>query len=194
MSNEEKHDPDTIPSSVLSRRTVIVGAGALSAATLIGGLGESIAKQPASNTSVGAEAANEFAFNVRTQLGASPVSKKERINMQYLVQMKLVAYGRPTTAEEGLTFIEQVIFPTLEMCKKMQEEKKILAGGPISGSIGVAMIVEAGSALELDELIEGLPVWPRTETSVTPLTTFEGRISAIRPRLDHLRDILQKKP
>ncbi len=114
--------------------------------------------------------------------------------MQYLVQMTLVAYGRPTTAEEGLTFIEQVIFPTVEMCKKMQEEKKILAGGPISGSIGVAMIVEAGSALELDELIESLPVWPRTETSVTPLTTFEGRISAIRPRLDHLREILQKKP
>lgn len=193
MSNEEKHEPDTIPSSMLSRRTVIVGAGVLSAATLIGGLGESIAKQPASDSSAGAEAA-EFAFNIQNQLGASPVSKRERKNMQYLVQMKLVAYGRPITAEEGLTFIEQVIFPTLEMCKKLQEEKKILAGGPISGSIGVAMIVEAGSALELDELIESLPVWPRTETSVTPLTTFEGRISAIRPRLDHLREILQKKP
>jgi hypothetical protein len=194
MSNEEKHDPDAIPWSALSRRTLIVRAGALSAATLIGGLAESIAKQPAPNTSAEAEAADEFAFNIRNQPGASPVSKKERKNMQYLVQMKLVAYGRPTTAEEGLTFIEQVIFPTLEMCKKMQEAKKILAGGPISGSIGVAMIVEAGSALELDELIESLPVWPRTETSVTPLTTFEGRISAIRPRLDHLREILQKKP
>lgn len=28
---------------------------------------------------------------------------------------------------------------------------KILAGGPMSGTIGLAMIVEAGSALELDE-------------------------------------------
>jgi hypothetical protein len=112
--------------------------------------------------------------------------------MQYLVQMKLVA-GRPNTAEEGMTFIEQVIFPSLEMCKKMQEEKKILAGGPISGTIGLAMIVEAGSALELDELVESLPVWPRTETSITPLTTFEGRIQAIRPRLDHLRENLQKR-
>jgi len=194
MSNEEKHDPDTIPSSVLSRRTVMVGAGALGAPTLIGALGESIAKQPASDTSAGAEEANEFAFTIRNQLGASPVSRRERKNMQYLVQMKLVAYGRPTTTEEGLTFIEQVIFPTLETCKKMQEEKKILTGGPISGSIGVAMIVEAGSAPELDELIESLPVWPRTETSITPLTTFEGRIGAIRPRLDHLRETLPKKP
>ena len=107
--------------------------------------------------------------------------------MQYLVQMKLAAHGRPTTAEEEVSFIEQVIFPSVEMCKRMQEEKKVLAGGPISATIGIAMIVEAGSALELDELIENLPIWPLTETSVTPLTTFEDRIRSISPRLDHLK-------
>jgi hypothetical protein len=107
--------------------------------------------------------------------------------------MKIVS-GRPTTAEEGLTFIEQVVFPSLELCKRMQEEKKILAGGPISGTIGLAMIVEAGSALELDELVEQLPIWPRTETSITPLTTFDDRVKAIRPRLDHLREYLQQQP
>lgn len=107
--------------------------------------------------------------------------------MQYLVQMKLVAHARPATPEEEIIFIEQVIFPSVEMFKKMQEEKKILAGGPISGTIGIAMIVEAGSTLELDELIENLPIWPLTETSVTPLTTFEDRIRAIRPRLDRLK-------
>lgn len=111
--------------------------------------------------------------------------------MQYLVQAKLVA-GRPTTPEEGVTFIEQVIFPSLEMCKKMQEDKRILAGGPISGTIGIAMIVEAGSALELDEIMESLPIWPRTETSITPLTTFEDRMKAIRPRLEHLKTSLRK--
>lgn len=111
--------------------------------------------------------------------------------MRYLVQGKLVA-GRPTTAEEGVAFIEQVIFPTLEMCKKLQDEKKILAGGPISGAIGIAMIVEVGSALELDELIEGLPIWTRTEVTVTPLTTFEDRIKAIRPRLDYLKGLPHK--
>ena len=107
--------------------------------------------------------------------------------MQYLVQMKLVAHGRPTTAEEEISFIEQIIFPTVEMCRKMRDEKKVLAGGPISGTIGITMIVEAGSALELDELIEHLPIWPLTETSVTPLTTFEDRIKTIRPRLDRLK-------
>lgn len=50
--------------------------------------------------------------------------------MQYLVQMNIVPQGGPTTREEGQQFITQQIFPTLERCKKLQEEKKILAGGP----------------------------------------------------------------
>lgn len=49
--------------------------------------------------------------------------------MQYLVQMKLATSGRPTSVQEGANFIEESIFPTLELCKKLQEEKKILAGG-----------------------------------------------------------------
>ncbi len=113
--------------------------------------------------------------------------------MQYLVQMKLATYGRPTTPQEGATFIRDYIFPSLEMCKKMQEEKKILAGGPMSGTIGIAMIVEAESAQELDELIENLPIWPRMETTVTPLTTFDGRMVAIRPRLERPKERSQNE-
>lgn len=101
--------------------------------------------------------------------------------------MKLVSQARPTSPEAGVVFIENFIFPSLEMCRKLQEEKKILAGGPISGTIGIAMIVEAASALELDGLIENLPVWPLMETSVTPLNTFEYRIRAIGPRLERDR-------
>lgn len=107
--------------------------------------------------------------------------------MQYLVQMKLVAQGRPTTTEEGAVFIEQYIFPTLDLCTKLQDTKKILAGGPMSGAIGLVLIVNAESARELDDLITSLPVWPRMETDVTPLTTFEGRAQTLRPRLERLR-------
>jgi muconolactone delta-isomerase len=113
--------------------------------------------------------------------------------MQYLVQMKLAAHQRATTAQEGAAFIEQYIFPSLEMCKKMKAEKKILAGGPMSGSIAIVLIVEAGSALELDQLIENLPVWPLMETSVTPLTTFDGRMAALRPRLELLKSSIQEE-
>lgn len=107
--------------------------------------------------------------------------------MQYLVQMKLVAQGRPTTTEEGTAFVEQYIFPTLELCKKLQEEKKILAGGPMSGAIGLVLIINAESARELDDLITSLPVWPRMETEVTPLTTFDARKQSLLPRLEKLK-------
>ncbi len=107
--------------------------------------------------------------------------------MQYLVQMKLVPQARPVTSEEGRAFIEQYIFPTLERCKQLQDDKKILAGGPMSGAIGLVLIVNADSARELDDLITSLPVWSRMESEVTPLTTFEGRAESLRPRLEQLK-------
>jgi muconolactone delta-isomerase len=118
--------------------------------------------------------------------------RKGERQMQYLVQMKLVPQGRPTTTEEGTAFIEQFIFPTLELCKKLQDEKKILAGGPMSGAIGLALIVNADSARELDDLVTSLPVWSRMETDLTPLTTFEGRAETLRPRLERLKAQTQR--
>lgn len=103
--------------------------------------------------------------------------------MQYLVQMKLVPQGRPMNQEDGLAFFHEFIRPTLELGKKLLEEKTILAGGPISGAIGLAIIVQAESARELDDLITSLPVWPRMEVEVTPLTTFDDRALSIHRRL-----------
>ena len=73
--------------------------------------------------------------------------------MQYLVQMKIVPEGRPKSVEEGEIFFKEFIRPTLELCKKLANEEKILAGGPISGTIGLALVVKADSAKELDDLV-----------------------------------------
>jgi len=112
--------------------------------------------------------------------------------MQYLVQMKLASNSRPNSPQEETTFIQVYIFPSLEMLKKLQEEKKILAGGPMSGTIGIALILQADSAQEIDELVESLPVWPLMETAVTPLTTFDGRIATLRPKLERLKANLKQ--
>src|SRR5215471_9954511 len=112
--------------------------------------------------------------------------------MQFLVDMKLAAYGRPTGGpQDGITFIEQFILPSLELCQKLEVEKKILAGGPANGAIRLVMIVSAESAQELDELIGSLPIWPRMETTVAPLTSFSGRMAALRPMLEGLKAKLQ---
>ena len=104
--------------------------------------------------------------------------------MQYLVEMRLIAEARPATQAEGVAFFTEFIRPTLDLCKKLQDQHKILAGGPTSGAIGLALIVKADSARELDDLITGLPVWPRMETEVTPLTTFEDRALSIQSKLE----------
>src|SRR5262249_40072281 len=104
--------------------------------------------------------------------------------MQYLVQMKLADSVRPRSPEEAIGFIEQYVFPTLEVCDKLLEEKKIVAGGPVGGAIALALVVRAESIQELDELLESLPIWPLMQTTVIPLTSFEGRRVAGRRRLE----------
>jgi muconolactone delta-isomerase len=105
--------------------------------------------------------------------------------MDCLVQPKLG--GRPANPLEGIVFIEQSILPTLELCKKLEAEKQMVAGGRSSGSIALSLIVGAESVQEPDALIASLPVWPLMETTVTPLTTFNGRARAVRARLEQLK-------
>jgi muconolactone delta-isomerase len=109
--------------------------------------------------------------------------------MDYLVQMTLADSSRPasTTLQQGITFIEQFILPTLELCSRLAKENTILAGGPVSGNIALALIVRAESVEKLDQLIGSLPVWPFMNTTVTPLTTFENRAANLKPRLESLK-------
>lgn len=107
--------------------------------------------------------------------------------MNYLVEMKLVESGRPVSAQDGIVFIEQLILPTLALCKKLEGEKKIVAGGPLSGAVALTLIVRADSAQELDDILTSLPVWPRMETTLTPMTSFEGRTQAVRTRLEQIK-------
>ncbi len=44
--------------------------------------------------------------------------------MQYLVQMKLVPQGRPTTPEEGTAFIEQYIFRHWSSAKNCKTKRR----------------------------------------------------------------------
>lgn len=107
--------------------------------------------------------------------------------MQFLVTLRLSSSAYPTSPAEGTTFIEDVVFPTLERCEKLQGDKVILAGGPLSGAVGLALIVSAQSVQELDDLITSLPIWPRSQTEVVPLSTFEGRRQSLLPRLESLK-------
>jgi hypothetical protein len=45
----------------------------------------------------------------------------------------------------------------------------------------------------VDEIVEGLPIWPWMEPTITPLTSFDGRMAALRPRLERLKPRLHQK-
>ena len=111
--------------------------------------------------------------------------------MRYLIQMKLSGSVRPKDPQDGILLIERYILPSLEICRKWQAEGKLLAGGPVSASIQLAFVLEVESVQELDDLVESLPLWPLMETSVIPLTTFEGRIQAVQSKLKELKSLVQ---
>ena len=114
--------------------------------------------------------------------------------MQYLVDMQLAASSRPSGgAEEGIACIEQLILPSLEACETLLEAKKRLAGGPAVGAIRRILIVSTDSAQERDELVSRLPIWPRMETTMVPLTTCGGRATSLRPQLEGRKAMLQKQ-
>jgi muconolactone delta-isomerase len=111
--------------------------------------------------------------------------------MQYLIEMKLSGSARPKDPHDEIFLIERYIFPSVEIFRKWQAEGKLLAGGPVSASIQLAFVLEVESDLELDALVESLPLWPLMETTVTPLTTFEGRILAVQSKLKQLKSLVQ---
>ena len=105
--------------------------------------------------------------------------------MEYLVEMTLAAL--PNTPEEGIALMEIYVLPTLASAKKLRQENKIISGGAMIGKVGLAMIIKADSAQELDGLIDSLPVWSRMQTTVTPLTSFEGREAVVTQLLDTVK-------
>jgi muconolactone delta-isomerase len=110
--------------------------------------------------------------------------------MNFLVQMDLADSGRAMTSQQGMEFIEQLILPSLECLTRLESGGTIQAGGPVAGSIALRFFIEAESAESLDQLLGGLPIWPRMKTTVTPLTSSAHRAAALKPRLAELRSQL----
>src|SRR5262245_6397957 len=95
--------------------------------------------------------------------------------MQFLVEVDHVNPGRTPTAEDSRTFIEQVIFPTLDRAEQLVAEGTILSGGPVAGEVALRFVVEAESSEHVDRIVTSLPLWTVALTKVTPLISFGER-------------------
>jgi hypothetical protein len=103
--------------------------------------------------------------------------------VDYLIEMKPVPTGTVLSPAEGAAFTERFVLPTLEACERLVASGKIVAGGPLLGTTTFSFILRAESAQEAEAMVTSLPFWPRTQTSLVPLGSFEQRAAAVRQRL-----------
>src|SRR5262245_52341498 len=103
--------------------------------------------------------------------------------MLFLVQLDRVNPGSTPTPEGGRTFIEQVIFPTLDRAEQLVAEGTILSGGAAVGEVALRFIVEAESSEHVDRIVTSLPLWTVAETKVTPLIAFGERREHVKTLL-----------
>lgn len=105
--------------------------------------------------------------------------------MKYLV---IGSHG-PSFAspEEELSVLENGILPTFDTFIKMEENKKIIAGGLPVGERRFVFILEAASNEEADQLLRKIPAWGALDWDVTPLQSFAGRAAQERAVTEGLK-------
>jgi hypothetical protein len=110
---------------------------------------------------------------------------------EYLVEMTFAPFATLPAPAEVAAFAEKMALPTLEACRALAESGQIAAGGPALGAIGFHFIARAASPEDLEAMLSSLPLWPRAQTRVVPLGTFQGRLETLRRRLSQLSSVGQ---
>lgn len=105
----------------------------------------------------------------------------------YLVEMTFPPFASLPAPQDVATFTERFVLPTLDACEKWTSAGRILAGGPLLAATGFTFIARAESPAQLEDMIGGLPLWPRAQTRIVPLGTFAQRAATVRQRLERLR-------
>lgn len=78
--------------------------------------------------------------------------------------------------KKAVQVLEGQVLPSMNVLMKLEAQNKILGGLPV-GERCFVFIAEADSNDELDRLLHAIPVWGAMNWKVTPLETFEGRVS-----------------
>lgn len=88
---------------------------------------------------------------------------------------------------ETVDVLEKGILPMFDALEKLENEKKIVAGGLPVGDRAFVFIAEASSNDELDKLLRTLPAWGMLKWHVTPLQSFAGRATQEREIVTKLK-------
>jgi ABC-type oligopeptide transport system substrate-binding subunit len=97
-----------------------------------------------------------------------------------------------TSPQEAIQVLEKGILPTFDALLKLQEEKKIIAGGLPIGDRALVMVVKASSNQEVDKMLRSLPAWGALKWKVTALESIAGRAAQEREILGQLKKMIAK--
>lgn len=117
-------------------------------------------------------------------LAATPPSVAAQGNMLYLVEFEATEAGAPTTRDQAVALLEQLIIPSLE---NLAKDGKIRAGGLFVGARAGVLIVAASSHDEVTDLVRALPAWGVWGWKVTPLESFAHRADVEKKMVRQLR-------
>jgi hypothetical protein len=97
--------------------------------------------------------------------------------MQYFVKGEFVEdniAGKPFP--DVMTYIQQVIHPSLHALDKATREAKVIGGIGAGERIGY-MILEAPNHEEVGKFLRNLPFWGSLKWTIVPLQTFESCVA-----------------
>ena len=95
--------------------------------------------------------------------------------MKYLVTLEWIdPMGNGASApKEFAQVLDQAVGPSMQVLANLTEQKKILAGGVLSGERAATFVVDAASNVEATELVQSIPFWAFCKWKVTPLESFQ---------------------
>ena len=111
---------------------------------------------------------------------------------RYLVTGEYVDPGPLLPPDQLVQMVEQMVLPSFDALAKLEEQRKVLGGGIVCGARAGAFIVDVASNTELNQLLQGLPMWGLVKFTSTPLQTFRERAADERKAMDQIKAPVKK--
>lgn len=115
---------------------------------------------------------------------ALPARAAQDSDLLYLVEFEATDAGAPTSREQAIELLEQLIVPSLESLAK---DARVSAGGLLVGARAGVLVVTAKSHDEVTGFVRALPAWGVWNWKVTPLESFAHRAGLEKQVVQQLR-------
>lgn len=107
--------------------------------------------------------------------------------MRYFVRAEFVEVGALLQPKDFVPMVENLVIPSFEAMSKLENEKKILASGIVSGGRAGMFIIDVESNKELTRLLQSLPFWGILKWEIIPLDSLKERIEVEKQMLENIK-------